>query len=234
MAPSNPQAPEHERPLLRRARSPIVGGTFRAEDDGPAPRGCCSTRPRRRRFGADRAIAGRLVRLNGVPYLVGVVADAVKFSRPASIWTLSPPFPRPPRCRHRAFDVVARLKPGVTMEAAHGVDVTATGSRTSIQRPTMVRCQCRAHPRRHRRRQSPDDVVVLLGVVGVVPSCRANVANLLLARTTARGAKWPCAPRGAGRGRIVRQLLTESLVLAAAGGLLGMLVGAAILRPHQR
>ncbi len=74
----------------------------------------------RRRFSSDPAIAGRLVRLNGQPYTVaGVVADAVQFSRPAEIWTLSPQFPDTPRMRAgRAFEVVARLKPGVTMTAA--------------------------------------------------------------------------------------------------------------------
>jgi hypothetical protein len=58
--------------------------------------------------------------LNGQPYtVVGVVADNVQFSRPAEIWTLSPPFPDIPVLRAaRAFDVVARLKPGVTVETA--------------------------------------------------------------------------------------------------------------------
>ena len=217
--------------------TPIVGRTFRAEDDGPAPRAVLlGEAVWRRRFGANPAIAGRLVRLNGVPYtVVGVVADAVKFSRPASIWTLSPPLPEAPSMRGmRAFDVVARLKPGVTMEAAQA-ELTTIANRLAHEYPEANKgAGVNVEPIR-------DGIVganlqttslFLLGVVGVVLLlCCANVANLLLARTTARVREMAVrSAMGAGRGRIVRQLLTESLVLAAAGGLLGMLVGAAILQ----
>src|SRR4029079_9720512 len=73
-----------------------------------------------RRFSGDPSIVGRLVRLNGQPYtVVGVVADNVQFSRPAEIWTLTGQFPDIPTWRAaRAFEVVARLKPGETIETA--------------------------------------------------------------------------------------------------------------------
>ena len=217
--------------------TPIVGRTFRPEDDGPAPRVVLlGESVWRRRFGADPAIAGRLVRLNGVPYtVVGVVADAVQFSRPASIWTLSPPLPEAPVMRAvRAFEVVARLKPGVTIEAAQP-ELTVIADRLAREYPDANKgTGVLVEPIR-------DGIVganlqttsmFLLGVVGVVLLlCCANVANLLLARTTARVREMAVrSAMGAGRGRIVRQLLTESLVLAASGGVLGIVVGAAILQ----
>jgi putative ABC transport system permease protein len=100
---------------------PVVGRTFKPEDDGPSPRVVLlGEAVWRRRFSADPSIVGRAVRLNGEPYtVIGVVADNVQFSRPAEIWTLSPPFPDVPVLRAmRAFDVVARLNSGVTMASA--------------------------------------------------------------------------------------------------------------------
>ena len=99
--------------------APIVGRTFKPEDDGPAPRvALLGEAVWRRRFSSDPSIVGRLVRLNGQPYtVVGVVADNMQFSRPAEIWTLTGQFPDVPIMRAgRAFEVVARLKPGVTMQ----------------------------------------------------------------------------------------------------------------------
>jgi putative ABC transport system permease protein len=217
--------------------TPIVGRTFRPEDDGPAPRVVLlGESVWRRRFGADPAIVGRLVRLNGVPYtVVGVVADDVQLSRPASIWTLSPPLPETPTMRaFRAFDVVARLKPGVTIEAAQA-ELTTIADRLAREYPDANKgAGALVEPIRDGivGANLQTTTMFLLGVVGVVLLlCCANVANLLLARTTARVREMAVrSAMGAGRGRIVRQLLTESLVLAAAGGVLGIVVGAAILQ----
>ena len=69
---------------------PVVGRTFKPEDDGPSPRVVLlGEAVWRRRFNTDPSIVGRIVRVNGQPYtVVGVVADDVQFSRPAEIWTL--------------------------------------------------------------------------------------------------------------------------------------------------
>ena len=85
------------------AVTPVVGRTFKPEDDGPSPRVVMlGESVWRRRFNADPSVVGRQVRLNGQPYaVVGVVADNVQFSRPAEIWTLSPPFPDVPALRAR-------------------------------------------------------------------------------------------------------------------------------------
>jgi putative ABC transport system permease protein len=216
---------------------PIAGRTFSAEDDGPSPRVVLLGEALwRRRFSGDPSIVGRLVRLNGQPYtVVGVVADNVQFSRPAEIWTLSPQFPDTPTLRAiRAFDVVARLKPGVTIEAAQA-ELNGIAERLAIEYPEPNKgTGVIAEPLRAGIVGSDlaTTSVFLLGVVGfVLLLCCANVANLLLARAAARGREIAVrSALGAGRGRIVRQLLTESLVLAMLGGILGIGVCAVILR----
>jgi predicted permease len=216
--------------------TPIVGRGFRPEDDGPSPRAVVLGEDVwRRRFGADRSIVGRLVRLNGQPYtVVGVVAARVQFSRPAEIWTLSPQFPDVPRLRAiRAFEVVARLKPGVSMDDARAeLDVVARRLATAYP-DTNKATAAVIEPIRTGIVGSDLQTtsLFLVTVVGfVLLLCCANVANLLLARATARAREIAVrSALGAERGRIIRQLLTESLVLASVGGLAGVAVGAAIL-----
>ena len=216
---------------------PIVGRTFKPEDDGPSPRVVLlGEAVWRRRFSSDPSIVGRLVRLNGQPYtVVGVVANTVQFSRPAEIWTLSPQFPDIPVLRaQRAFDVVARLKTGVTIEAAQA-ELGVIADRLALAYPESNKgTGVIVEPIRAGivGRDLATTSVFLLGVAGfVLLLCCANVANLLLARAAARAREIAVrSALGAARGRIIRLLLTESLVLAVLGGVLGIGVGAAILR----
>jgi hypothetical protein len=164
-----------------------------------------------------------------------VVAYNVQFSRPAEIWTLSASFPDVPALRAiRALDVVARLKPGVTMEAAQAeLAVIADGLAREYPEANngtgVIVEPIRAGIVGSDLQTTS---IFLLGVVGfVLLLCCANVANLLLARMTARAREIAVrSALGAERRRIIGQLLTESLVLAAVGGMLGIVIGAAIVR----
>ena len=215
---------------------PVVGRTFKPEDDGPSPRVVLlGEAVWRRRFSADPSIVGRQVRLNGQPYtVVGVVADDVQFSRPAEIWTLSGQFPDIPALRAmRAFDVVARLKAGVTIEAAQA-ELAVIAERLTREHPEANQgAGVIVEPVRAGivGNDLQTTSIFLLGVAGsVLLLCCANIANLLLARLTARAREIAVrSALGAGRSRVVRQLATESLVLAVTGGALGIAAGAAIV-----
>src|ERR1051325_1295031 len=113
-------------------------------------------------------------------------------------------------------NVIARLKPGVSLAAAQG-ELSTLGARAVVVRPLrdVVAAKIR------------ESLLVLFGAVGVVlmVAC-VNVANLLLARTASRSHEVAIRlALGAGRWRLIRQFLTESLFLAFAGGLVGLGLG---------
>jgi len=216
---------------------PVAGRTFRASDGGPTPKVVIFSESLwRGRFNADASLIGQTVKLNGAPFtLVGVVPDRAQLMRPARMWTLSgdvPPFVR--QRSFRVVEVVGRLKPGATLDSARA-DAAAIGARIATEHPDAgAGFAVEAEPLRgllmgpELRRTS----VLLLAIVGfVLLMCCANVANLLLARTSARAQELAVRTAlGAGRSRVFTQMLTESLVLALAGGVLGVGLGAGILR----
>jgi len=215
---------------------PVAGRTFLADDDGPRPAVVVlSDGVWRTRFGADPALIGRDVRLNGEPFtVIGIVPNEVQFSRRAGIWTLVPELPPTFKDRSlRFFEVVGRLKSGVTPAAAQA-DLSTISEGLSQKFPDPGNTSgATVEPLRtgivgsELQRTS---AFLLAVVVFVLLMCCANVANLLLARAKVRARELAVrSALGAGHARIVRQLLTESLVLAALGGALGMVVGKAIL-----
>jgi putative ABC transport system permease protein len=186
------------------------------------------------RFNADSSVIGRDLRLDGSPFtVVGVVPDQARLLGDASIWALRP-FGRDPRLRAPRFlRAIGRLKPGVSIETATA-DLTTIAAGLAQEYPeTNTGSSVTLEPLRDAmiggdlRRTS----ALFLGVVGfVLLICCANVANLLLARATVRTRELAIrSGLGAGRRRIVRQLLTESLLLSILGGALGTAVGGAIL-----
>ena len=216
---------------------PVAGRTFRASDQAPRPAVVIFSESLwRGRFNSDASLIGRTVRLNGEPHtLVGVLPDEAQFTRPARMWTLSPD-ELPPFVRTRAFgifEVVGRLKPGVTLESARA-ELATIGARIAREESTASRgFALDAGPLRDLLMGDLQlTSLLLVGVVGfVLLMCCANVANLLLARTSARARELAVRTAlGAGRSRVIAQMLTESLVLALVGGVLGVAVGAAIVR----
>lgn len=213
---------------------PALGRAFSA-DEGQAGRAGVALLSHAlwtQRFGADPAIAGKSILLGGRSYsVIGVMpAGFAVIEAGCGVWTpLALDFNDPRVSRRRNLQVIARLKDGIGMEQARQ-EMEIIGARLEQAdpalnagfRPSLIPL----------REQVVGDVqrplLVLAGAVGLLLliAC-VNVANLQLTRGTARQKEIAVRmAMGAGRGRVVRQLLTESLVLSLAGGMLGTILAA--------
>jgi predicted permease len=183
-----------------------------------------------RQYGSSAAIVGSTITLNGTPYAVtGVMPPAFTFPSPrVDVYVPFSTIPDDaiPRIRPvRILEVAARLKPGVTVDQGRAEMQTIVGAlarqypeNASYDDVTMVPLQDALTGKIRA------GLLVLLGAVAFVllMGC-VNVASLLLARVSVRAREVAIrVALGAGRGRIVRQLLTESLVLGIAGGVAGL------------
>jgi predicted permease len=194
----------------------------------------------RSRFGADPGLVGRQVRLNGLAHtVVGVVPADFRFpDRTASVWVPArfTPTELAPHDSYYLY-VMARLKPGVSMTQAQA-DMTAVTAQLARDDPTSNRRATAtvAALHEHLTREARPAMAVLLGaVVLVLLIAGANLANLLLTRGATRIKELAVRQAlGATQRRITRQLLVEHVVLAVAGGLLGVALSLPALRYLER
>jgi putative ABC transport system permease protein len=219
---------------------PLLGRTYSERTDPPGG-------PRltvigeglwRQHFGSDERIVGRTIRLNDQPFtVIGVMPELFVHPSDVDLWTLAPsevptsPVPIEGDARLsrevQYFTVIGRLAADTTIQQANE-DLRAISERLARQFPDTNENEW-AEAGEYYETLVGDvrtALLILLGAVAFVLliSC-TNVASLLLARGTARRREFALrSALGARRGRLVRQLLTESLLLAACGGALGLIV----------
>ena len=215
---------------------PVAGRAFLAEEgkQGREHVAVLSETLWRNSFGADPRIIGETIRLDGAGYLVvGVMPASLRPQ--ADVWTplaLDAEIFSPHSPRWMMLAAIGRLKPGIAISKAQA-DLQLLAQEMDKEYPPQA-AQFRAHetveviPLHDMLVQNVRSLLlILLGTVGFVLliAC-ANVANLLLSRSVVHGREIAVrAALGAGRLRLVRQLLTEGLLLAAIGGVLGSITG---------
>ncbi len=216
--------------------NPVLGREFRPEEDqrDAAPVAMIGYSLWQERFGGNpKAIGARLMGSGNAYTIIGILPANFRFNGDRQVLTpigQNDTIATQKRDMYSGIEAVARLKPGVTVDRANS-ELKAIGIRLAREYPeTNSRMTFGAEPL---KRQVIGDIgptlFLLAGAVGLVLliAC-ANVANLFLARSLSRTREFSIrAALGAGRGRMVRQLLTESVLLGLIGGTAGVLLAGA-------
>ena len=208
---------------------PVRGRHFLPEEDRPAARrvALVSHGLWQRRFDADPGVLGRTIDLDDEPYeIIGVLPEDCRFPHFQDIWTPLRLNPTDEDRGRRQFEAIARLAPGVTAGRAQA-DLAARAEDVAARYPdTNEGWSVRARYLRDEwippvTRLAAAAQFVQVGFILLIVC--ANVANLMLARASARGYETVMkGALGATRGRLVRQSITEGIVLAVLGGALGV------------
>lgn len=217
--------------------SPQIGRSFAADDDqfGAPPTAILTHALWNRRFGANPAVLNQTVDLDGrAVRVIGVLPREFELPNLAEVDILRP-HQRDPKERGAGFlNVYGRLKPGITaVEAQARLEPLFRESLKSVPPAFVKDVRFVVHPLRERQtRDSRRAAQLLLAAVGLVFLIAiANAANLQLARSASRRQEFAVRRAlGAGTGRILRQTLTESLLLSAIGGVAGIGLAAGLLR----
>jgi macrolide transport system ATP-binding/permease protein len=234
---------------------PIMGRTFVPDEDktlGASPVLVLSHSLWQRRFGADPNIVGKSVRLNNRPYqVIGVTPESftgTKFALALDFWTpisMVEEIRRAPKqLEYRGdhwMNAIGRLKPGVSLAQA-SAEFSAIANRLNqaypdtrsrdTQAKVMVETEGRFEDMGTVFKSGGAIAMAIVGLILLI-AC-ANVANLMLARAAARRKEIGIRlALGANRARLIRQLLTESLLLAVVGGGLGLLVAVWVTKLMQ-
>ena len=210
-------------------QSPFLGRDFTSDEDRKeaAPVVIIGYNLWRTRYGSDRTILGRTIKVNDVACtIIGVMPEGMRFALTNDMWRPLVPDANLERRDQRGINVLARVKPDVSRTRAEE-DITAIAKRLQQEYPATnknVDAELMTFNERYNGGPIRFIFLALLGAVGFVLliAC-ANVANLLLSRSVHRARE--IAVRfalGASRPQVIRQLLIESTLLACLGGLLGL------------
>jgi putative ABC transport system permease protein len=207
-------------------QNPIIGRDFRTDEKSATT--ILSNRMWVERYGSNPAVLGMTIRINDTPAIViGVMRPEFRFPLDTELWTVFPPAGPSQKREDRNWNAIGKLAPGVTKSAA------------TAEMNTIIHNLERAYPDTNQGFRAVvhtfteefvgDDRVLIFSLLGAVLfvlliAC-ANVANMLLARAVDRSREISIRiALGAGRWRIIRQLIIESVMLSILGGFFGWLI----------
>ena len=209
---------------------PFLGRAFLPEEDKPGTitSAVISHGLWKRRFGSDPAIVGKQVQISSRPItIVGVMPPGFEYPEQTQVWVTSAVNVSEEPRDNRSWSAIARLNPAIDVQQAQ-TRLSAINAQLDKQFHETNKGWDVSVSTLHERlvREVKPSLIALLGAVGLVLliAC-ANVANLLLARGAARQKEIAIrAAMGASRTRVLRQMLTESILLSAIGGIAGLLL----------